>query len=171
MLILISIGKDEYLSSYAVIRSWTRAQDYQIANVENWFASNPGAISLAEQQFIKTGGDVVPLVFRNRSLLHRLLERYEPMLKFRLFRRQPRPDQSVSKSIYYYSHTRVEITVSATIIVVGVILLLAPMWALHFVTSDLARLGVITAFIVIFTALVGATTLAKPFEVLAGTAA
>lgn len=170
---LIYIVKDEYLSSYAVIRSWTRAQDYQIANVENWVASNPGAISLAEQQFIKTGGDVVPLVFRNRSLLHRLLERYEPMLKFRRFRRQPRPDQSVSKSIYYYSHTRVEITVSATItsIVVGVVLLLAPMWALHFVTNDLARLGVITAFIVNFTELVGASTLAKPFEVLAGTAA
>lgn len=163
--------EDEYLVSYAAIRSWTRAQDYQIANVENWFASNPGAINLEEQQFIKTGGDVVPLVFRNRSLLHRLLERYEPFLKVRLFRRQPRPDQSVSKSTYYYSHTRIEITVSATIVVMGVVILLAPMWALHFVTSDLARLGIITAFIVIFTALVGATTLAKPFEVLAGTAA
>lgn len=64
---LISIEKDEYLSTYAAIRSWKRAQDYQIANVENWFASNPGAISLAEQQFIKTGGDVVPLVFEQIS--------------------------------------------------------------------------------------------------------
>lgn len=162
---------DEYLTSYASIRSWRPADKYQIANVENWFSSNLGAIDVAEQQFIKTGKDVVALVPRDRSPLHRFLERYEPFLKSRLFRETQWPDQSIHRASFYYNHSRVEATVGAAIVIVGIILLLGPMWALQFIGGSSAKLGVITGFVVFFTALLSSTTLAKPYEVLAGTAA
>lgn len=160
---------DEHVATCASIRSMHPADKYQIDSVKNWFSSNPGAINEAEQQFIKTGKDVVALVPRTRSPLHRFLERYEFFLKNRLFREEP-PDQSVSQSSFYYSHSRVETTVGATVISLGMILLLGPMWALHFINGSSAKLGVITGSVALFTALLGGTTLAKPYEVLAGSA-
>lgn len=100
-----------------------------------------------------------------------MFEKHGMFLKLGIFRRPPRPDQVASKTAFYYSLVGVERAVAATIVMVGMLLLLGPMWALQFVAGNLARLGVITAFVVVFTALLGATTLAKPFEVLAGTAA
>lgn len=59
----------------------------------------------------------------------------------------------------------------SVIITSGLILLLGPMWALQFVTDNIKRLVIITIFILVFTALLSSATVAKPFEVLASTAA
>ncbi|KAI0125318.1 hypothetical protein BJ170DRAFT_727234 [Xylariales sp. AK1849] len=65
----------------------------------------------------------------------------------------------------------VDVMVFGFIISLGLLLLLGPMWALQFVTDNVKQLTIITVFILIFTALLSSATVAKPFEVLAATAA
>ena len=55
--------------------------------------------------------------------------------------------------------------------VLGLLLLLGPMWILQFMSQNTRRLGVITGFVLVFAALLVSATVAKPFEVLAATAA
>lgn len=54
---------------------------------------------------------------------------------------------------------------------VGILMLVVPLWILAFVHEQTRRLGVITAFVMAFLALISFATLAKPFESLAATAA
>lgn len=53
----------------------------------------------------------------------------------------------------------------------GLIMLIAPLWILAFLGGLVQRLTAISAFIVLFVALVSITTAAKPFESLAAAAA
>ena len=56
-------------------------------------------------------------------------------------------------------------------ILTGLVMLISPLWILEFVIDPLHRLGVITAFILLFFALLAFATTARPFESLAGAAA
>jgi hypothetical protein len=54
--------------------------------------------------------------------------------------------------------------------VVGLGMLIGPLWVLEFVNGPLQRLGVITAFVVLFLFLLSVATTARPIESLAGAA-
>jgi len=99
-----------------------------------------------------------------------VVEQFPILLGTRLFRSQ-RESHISSCTTTYYSHTKLDSAVYAVIIVAGLLLLISPMWALQFVTEDVKRLAIITGFILVFTALLSSATVAKPFEVLAATAA
>src|SRR5256885_335977 len=72
---------------------------------------------------------------------------------------------------YYSSDEKIEQFASLVILVLGVVMLIGPLWALEFVDGPVNRLGLITVFIVFFITLVSLATVAKPFESLAATAA
>lgn len=140
-------------------------------NVKAWFSNHPRAIAGEEQEFIHKGGDLVALVTRVKSPLRLFLEKCKPLLTCRMFRVRPRADQVESATTTYHSNTGFDAFVTAVLIALGLVLLLGPMWTLQFVADDVKRLGIITGFILLFTALLASATVAKPFEVLAATAA
>jgi Family of unknown function (DUF6594) len=164
-------GRDEYLVSYSQIKSWHSAQKYQVENVENWFWNHPRAIVDEEQEFIRKGGDIVALVTRVKSPLRLLLEKFRPLLKSRMFRVKSRADLVESVTTAYHSNAGFDAFVTSVLIFLGLVLLLGPMWTLQFVADNVKRLGIITGFVLVFTALLTSATVAKPFEVLAATAA
>lgn len=157
--------------SYSQIRSWRSAQKYQVENVEAWFWNHPTAIVNEEQEFIRKGGDVVALVPRVKSLLRLLLEKFQSLLTSSLFRSKTRAHQVQSATTSYYCNTKFDAFVSAVLVIFGLLLLLGPMWILQFMTDNTKRLGIITGFILLFASLLVSATVAKPFEVLAATAA
>jgi hypothetical protein len=159
------------MASYSQIRSWRSAQRRQVENVEAWLWNHPTAIVEEEQEFIRKCGDVVALVGRIRSPLRLFLERFQPLLTCRVFRSKQRKDQIQSATTSYYSNTRFDGFVTTVLIILGIFLLLGPMWILQFMRNNNRRLGVITGFILLFTSLLASATVAKPFEVLAATAA
>jgi hypothetical protein len=162
---------DEYLATYSQIKSWHSAQKYQVENVEAWFWNHPRAIIDEEQEFVRKGGDVVALVTRVKSPLRLLLEKCRPLLTCRMFRVKLRADHVESATTTYHSNVGFDAFVTAVLITLGLMLLLGPMWTLQFVTNNIKQLGIITGFILVFTALLSSATVAKPFEVLAATAA
>lgn len=161
---------DDYLVSYAEIRE-RRAREYQINNVKNWLHNHPLAITYEEQAFIQKEGDLFTLVPRTRSPLQKVLEKWQALGRTGLFRKPQRDDRLFSETTTYHSNARMEFFASGVVIITGLMLLLGPMWALQFVTDNVKRLGIITGFVMLFTMAIYIASAAKPFEVLAATAA
>ncbi|OAQ59435.1 hypothetical protein VFPPC_10493 [Pochonia chlamydosporia 170] len=162
---------NEYVCCFSEIRSWKSAQDHQVENVENWAYNHEHAIDAKELEFIRAGRDVVALVRNDKSPLRLLLEKFRPIILSNLFRTKTKPDQAQSATTNYYSNARLDASVAFIIITTGLLLLLGPMWWLQFVRDEVKRLGIITGFVLLFTSLLASTTVARPFEVLAATAA
>ena len=71
----------------------------------------------------------------------------------------------------YISDKKVDRFIAALVMTLGLIMIIAPLWILAFLHVTVQKLGVISAFVVLFVTLVSATTVAKPFESLAAAAA
>ncbi len=71
----------------------------------------------------------------------------------------------------YFSDKRIDGFITVIIIALGTLMLIAPMWILPNLENTNAKLGGITGFVVLFLGLISYTTVAKPFESLAATAA
>jgi hypothetical protein len=76
-----------------------------------------------------------------------------------------------SEETVYSSDEKFERFTTASIILIGLVMLLAPMWWLEFTSASKVRLGVITGFICAFISIMSVATSNKPFEVVAATAA
>jgi hypothetical protein len=106
--------------------------------------------------------------------VRRLLEKSS---KFRLSKlwaleAPPLPHHSNQpEEIHYSSDAKIDNSVGVTITMLGMIMLIAPLWILNEISGPRARLSVITGFIIIFLGLVAFTTVARPFESLAAAAA
>jgi len=57
------------------------------------------------------------------------------------------------------------------ITVMGMVMLILPLWVLAVTEGTMKRLGVITGFVALFLGLIALTTVARPFESLAAAAA
>ncbi len=165
------IRADEYILAFSQIKSWRSAQDRQVENIENWFYNHPYAIDAKEQEFVRAGRDVVALASKPKPSVRLLMERCAPLLHSRLFRIKAKSNQAQSGTTLYFSNTRFDAFVTFTVIAAGLMLLLGPMWWLQFVADPVKRLGIITGFVLLFTGLLASATVAKPFEVMAATAA
>jgi hypothetical protein len=64
-----------------------------------------------------------------------------------------------------------EVFTDAIVILLGLLMLYGPMWWLNWVSDDTKRLGIITGFVTLFAVGLRIVSAAKPFEVLAATAA
>lgn len=73
--------------------------------------------------------------------------------------------------IIYTSDSRIEAFITTVIVVIGLGMLIAPMWILNFLDGSVKKLACITAFIVVFLGLVSYATTSRPFEGLGATAA
>jgi hypothetical protein len=142
--------------------------------VSNWLYNKENAILEEEVAYANHGSDLFPLVPRPKSSLRRLLECSQRFRFSRFWRTQPSDLEEGPWTddgyVHYSSDEKVDRFVGAIILLLGVMMLIAPLWILKFVPSTLNRLGVISTFIVLFVVLLSFTTVAKPFESLAAAA-
>jgi hypothetical protein len=147
----------------------------QVASVSNWLFNKENAIDTRETAYLDHTSDLVPLVPKLKSPLRQVLETSRRFRLSRCWRTQP-SDTCGNLGIdtgdtYYSSDEKIERFAGLVIVVLGVVMLVGPLWALEFVHGPVNRLGLITVFIVLFITLVSLATVAKPFESLAATAA
>ncbi|KAL8668914.1 MAG: hypothetical protein Q9168_006474 [Polycauliona sp. 1 TL-2023] len=85
------------------------------------------------------------------------------------------PDNFESETTIYSEEGRIDKFVTCITIGLGLVMLIAPLWLLQYVYSEQidlkARLKIITGFLIGFTILLSVVAVARPFEVLAATAA
>ncbi|KAF9891652.1 hypothetical protein FE257_003664 [Aspergillus nanangensis] len=75
------------------------------------------------------------------------------------------------ETTYYYDGQLIESIIRCSMILLGLAMLIAPLWWLLLVETPAYRLGIISGFTTLFLALVTAISGAGPFETLASTAA
>lgn len=139
-------------------------------SLQNWFYNHDDqAILPQEAAFVNYSDDLFSVVARPKTPLRRLLERSRHFRLFKLW--QTRPKGSPDENIHYNSYDRIDAFVSVVIVVIGLLMLITPLWILGSIAPVKERLAIITAFLMVFLCLVTFTTAARPFESLGAAAA
>jgi len=165
---------DNFVNSYAqlVNKPALREQDRQ--QVEKWFKAHPRAIDIEEARFIEHYDDLVAVHPKARSWFRTILE-WTFVFKLPIFRREPGGYELIrdehTDGVVWSDEKRLESFCTAVVAVIGLGMLIGPLWILNVVQNTEARLGVITGFIALFFVLVAVATNAKVFESLAAAAA
>ena len=146
--------------------------------VRTWLGNHDYAINEAEAAYINSeyDDDLIPVHPKARSWFRKVLEKSSllrrPPLRSCLSRKPCDPlIRAKEKNTIWHNDKHVEYLSTTVIGVVGLGMLIGPIWALYTVEPPKARLGIISAFIVVFYILVGIATTAKIFESLAAVAA
>ncbi|MCJ1249376.1 hypothetical protein MMC30_006599 [Trapelia coarctata] len=162
---------NEYLQSYTQIgtRSGVAARD--IRSVEAWVTDHPSGILDSELQYVQSGDDLVYVLPKEKSPLRRIYNKAES-LGLHWFRREPTDAIGYDpETTLLQEEERAEAVLSRVILLIGLLMLIGPLWILESVKTTIHSLAVITCFIVLFLFLVSFATAARPFESLAATAA
>ncbi|KAF2026143.1 hypothetical protein EK21DRAFT_92684 [Setomelanomma holmii] len=161
---------NQFVDAFSKVRARPRAEKRQVDNVVNWL--DRGAIVEEEADFANHASDLISINARTRTPLGRWLEGCRKPHLWRIFREKDRPGLHVkAASTVYSSNQKFDRLTSRTIIVLGLVMLLAPMWWLEFVSSSNIRLGIITGFLCVFISIMSTATINQPFQVVAATAA
>ena len=171
-MISLTNDSDDLVLQHSQLKAHPPVAKKDLSSLENWFYNNGNAILEAETDYIKRSSDLFSVVPKSKSPLRVLLEHSR---RFRLLKlwQDENVDGTVhsDEDVHYTSDEKIDRFIATFIMVLGLIMLIAPLWILAFLGGLVQRLGVISAFIVLFVALISVTTVAKPFESLAAAAA
>ncbi|KAI1743328.1 hypothetical protein F4680DRAFT_409826 [Xylaria scruposa] len=156
----------DLVSQHSELRSRPRVLSKDIHSIRNWFEMHHNAILADETEYINHERDLFSMVTRPRSPLRKLLERSSHFRLFSLWQKRSLDEDRIR----YTSELRIELCASIIVIVIGLAMLITPLWILANVGDTVLRLAVITAFVVAFLPLVTFSSTARPFETLAATA-
>ncbi|KAF2500480.1 hypothetical protein BU16DRAFT_451984 [Lophium mytilinum] len=166
---------NRFVNSYAQLARQPPARKDDIDNVAAWFENHIGAIAIPERDYITHLEELIAVQPKDRSWFRGILEmtRFLKMPWMRhFFTRIPLDNKIIYDGRGYWQNDRnVEKFSSWVIAVVGLGMLVGPIWILAFVADSAKRLGVITGFIALFFILVAVATTAKVSEALASAAA
>jgi hypothetical protein len=167
------ICPDTILLAHSELRARGPALKRNIANVDNWFENNQGAIVQDEANFIKHREDLFTISTTRKPTIRHFLESHVVFRLHWLWKKEPPPDtrQADRDTRQYISDEKMDLVATVTIIFVGLAMLIVPIWVLAILTGPYTKLGVITCFIVVFLVVVLYATVATPSEALAASAA
>jgi hypothetical protein len=137
-------------------------------NIVNWFWNHGNAIAAEESEYIQHADDLFAMVPKLKTPLRRFMEQSR---HFRLFRLWMKASPVEDENVHYTSDQRIDLFVNLIIALIGLVMLIVPLWVLAFVTWVVHRLAIITSFVVVFLCFVSFTTVARPFETLGAAAA
>ncbi|KAJ5661095.1 uncharacterized protein N7484_000467 [Penicillium longicatenatum] len=164
---------NEFVVLHSELKRRSRAEPRLIKNILNWHETNEGAILDVEKNYIREEEDLITITPSAKTPLHRVLEKTHWFNTSRFFR-QHRPRSKAfcdDETIFFHSKRKIEIFDTTIVLLVGLAMLLIPIWILDLVVkSSTARLGVISLFIALFLFGVQMVTGARPGETLAATA-
>ncbi|OBT62557.1 hypothetical protein VE03_07366 [Pseudogymnoascus sp. 23342-1-I1] len=178
--LVVAVAKyNSFVNEYSQLASRPPVRNDDVKAVRKWLANHKDAIDDLEAAYINEehDDDLIPVHPKPRSWFRTVLEK-TPILRKRplrhLLSRDP-CDPLIKKKdkgkTVWHNDKRVERLSAVVIGIVGLGMLIGPIWALYKVEPSNKRLGIISGFIVIFYILVGIATTAKLFESLAAVAA
>ena len=186
------------------LKSRSKATPFQVGNVRQWLQNANDPILDEEVAFLNEEDDIVPVASTPKAPIRQLIDRFSilnflrlpPCFRERKVRQQCKPkvtdtlanwirkrnerlfnagEDFEMETTVYNKDRFFEMTMTVFTIVIGLAMLIGPLWILQHLSTEPSnlqvRLGVITGFITLFTILTSLFTVAKAFEVLAATAA
>ncbi|KAK3081686.1 hypothetical protein LTS18_003901 [Coniosporium uncinatum] len=166
---------NSFINSCAQLFNRPTVREQDRHEVEKFLkVTHPRAIDDLESGYIDRHEDLVAVHPKELSWFRTVLE-WTFVLRLPVFRRQPEELQKYDElrqgDVIWPNDKRLERFCSTVIAIVGLGMLIGPLWILNFVTNTEERLGVITGFIALFFVLVAVATNARVFESLAAAAA
>ena len=154
---------DELVIPHSQIRARPAVPKTDISSLKTWLYNNGNAISAEETDDINHTADLFSLVpGPSNSPLRSLLDHSSRFRLLGLWRQKTNdPIASKDENVHYFSDEKIDRFIVALIMSLGPIMLIAPLWILAFLGGLTARLAVISAFIVLFVALLSVITGAK----------
>ncbi|KAF7515143.1 hypothetical protein G7054_g14738 [Neopestalotiopsis clavispora] len=158
------------------LRKLSPAPKKDIKSVKNWhFNHDHAAIAAAEQKYLDHDSDLFTLApMEGRSPLRQVIDNSLRLRTLGLWSVEKAnsavPDYD-SGNISYYSNKRIDAFVSGLIVLIGITMLITPIWILQSLNNMQSKLVVITIFIFVFLLVLSLAMVAKPFEALGTTAA
>ncbi|KAK8044179.1 hypothetical protein PG993_004203 [Apiospora rasikravindrae] len=165
---LLILNAADMVLSYKELKSAPSAPKRNINNINTWLSNNYSPIEDAEVAFLKAK-DLITVARPRKSVLRQFFEEHILIPTRGLFGLLGQRDGPDGTNVYG-SDEPVDAIASVSIFVVGMGMLIAPLWILAVTHDMFRRLGVITAFIAVLLGVLTSATLAKPFEILAATA-
>lgn len=175
----------KFLLGLMDLKSRSKATPFQVGNVRQWLQNANDPILDEEVAYLNEEDDLVPVASTPKAPLRQLIDRFSALNFLRLppcIRERKRnerlynADEDFEMQTTVYNKDRLfEKIMTVFTIIVGLAMLIGPLWILQHLSTEPSnlqvRLGVITGFIALFTILTSLFTVAKAFEVLAATAA
>jgi hypothetical protein len=174
---------DDLILSHRQLRSSPEAEGYQIMNLKNFFhnigdtdGDGNGPIAPKETEFVNQGGDLVALVQKSKTLLRRGLDKLESWRTLFIFKEKTEKAHYyqkwyTSKTTTYQDDAKMDRYLNIIITVIGIGVLLGPLWLLKEQSAETTRLVTISVSLTIFTILLNILTVARTFDSLAAAAA
>ena len=162
---------DDYIVSYSQIGSRKRAERKDRESLDKRVYSYKGVIDEEETKYLIYYSDLLYVVPKPDSPMRRIFGALAPRINMKRFRASiDEEKQDGDENIRIWKEEKAEKFFTRATLIIGLLMLVGPLWALEFVSAPLKRLGVVTGFIVLFLMLVSGATMASPTESLAGTA-
>ncbi|RSL60017.1 hypothetical protein CEP54_006973 [Fusarium duplospermum] len=155
------------------LRSYPEAPKRDVDSIKNWHYNHDyEAIARKEQEYLEHGKDLICMVQKDKTPLRRLIDSSLTIRTLPIWRHKDKAAPNYdAEYVSYYSDSRMDTFASAAIAVIGVVMLITPIWVLQAMDGLKAKLGVITAFVLIFLLVLSFAMASKPFEALGATAA
>jgi hypothetical protein len=168
---LTDSSTDDYINSYSQLSSKPQVETKDVQSLHNWLNLFEGAIYRPEIRYLDRLDDLIYVTPNPDSSLRRAFGYIAPKLNLPCFRRNPDPEMGYDEpNLMLWNEQHAQAFFTKATMVVGLGMLIGPLWVLEFVNGPLQRLGVITAFVVLFLFLLSVATTARPIESLAGAA-
>jgi len=166
----------DHINAYSQVRHKRTADRHHLHNLDEWFVTHKNAIVKEEKHWwTRDGtklhtGDLFEMKSYPKSPLRWLLNKSRIMqLAFRL--RNRKPEYFEGDATQYFSNAGFDQFVCLVTVLLGLGLLFAPMWYLHYVCNIDHMLGIITGFVSLFAFWLWVAAGPRQFEILLGTAA
>jgi len=156
------------------LRKYPVAPQHDIQSLLNWHTNhNSCAIADEEREYLSRKHDLISLVPKVKTPLRRLLEKSSNFKLHWFWKDKDGPELPLydRNEVRFFSDKKIDAFITVIITALGTVMLIVPLWVLPNLQGLNAKLGIITAFVVVFLGFVAYTTVAKPFESLAAAAA
>jgi hypothetical protein len=167
---------DRMVLRYLLLAAQPISPKRNIKNLQNWFDNNRGAIADEEADFI-SHDDLIWMSSSAQSPARKVFDDWMPRYTKGILRCFARKRKKVhindinSENMFISDDTITDKLATMSSFLVGLSVIVIPLWTLWILDTTLAKLIAVTMFILVFLLFCLACTVASPLQVLAATAA
>ncbi|GIJ86765.1 hypothetical protein Asppvi_005660 [Aspergillus pseudoviridinutans] len=163
---------NEYISTYSQLSKRRAVYHRDTTSVKNWLRGWPNAIHDEETGYLDHTSDLIYVTERDDSYVSRRPQRLFLTGRTWLARRPSGDDMRyIDSGTILLDEEKTAKLYTWAMLVLGLAMVMVPLWALAFVDGKVHKLIIITCFIFAFLVFTAFVTTARPFEALGATAA
>ncbi|KAK9782859.1 putative DUF6594 domain-containing protein [Seiridium cardinale] len=163
---------NNFLIQLSKVKTFAKAPRRNVTSVRNWHYNHDyKAINADEQKYLDKEDDLVSISTKYKTPLRRLMDSSFRLRTLSLWKQKKDVPFYDAEYVAYYSDKRMDRFASGLIVLLGITMLITPLWILQWLHSLTMRLVVITVFNSVFLLVLSVVLVARPFEALGATAA